>query len=248
MKKRNAFTLAEVLITIAILGIVAVMVMPIITTDVNKHTWTNGLRTAVSNLSNAFEQMMAIDITNRLEGTNLWQNIINAPVVSANNDVRNELGRYLSITDMGTGIPDGVTIIDQNNAEAGADVGDTVRFHLSNGTILYMRLYDAGRNRKTSQECRTIKSNGGSLCSWVADMYVDVNGIKRPNRIGDDIYYFYLGSDGRLYPYGSNDVNLYLANIGTWRDSCDGRKPLPAGCDSRMLTARVIEEGYSINY
>ena len=258
MKKKTGFTLAEVLITISIIGVVAVMVMPILSADVNKQTWTNGLKAAISNLSNAFEQMMAIDITSRMEGTNLWENVIHSNITSSNNAVREELGKYLVITNMETGVPSDISITDHNNSDVTEDLSDTVRFTLGNGTAVNMQLFQAGSQRKSTDVCNTIKSKGGTMCSYVATMYVDVNGKKRPNKIGSDIYYFYLGSDGRLYPYGGLDVSLFESDgaVGgngnenqgkDWQATCDG-KPLSDSCDSRMLTARVIDEGFSIKY
>ena len=104
---------------------------------------------------------------------------------------------------------------------------------------------------KTKAECEAIKDKGGSMCGIAANIFLDVNGNKKPNMIGKDIYHFVLDPKGRLYPTGGKDESIY--NGGTdskWKTTCKG-KPLPDACkgyDSYNLTGRVVEEGNRITY
>ena len=53
MKKRFGFTLAEVLITLGIIGVVAAMTMPILYTNIQKKTTVAKLQKAYSEIANA---------------------------------------------------------------------------------------------------------------------------------------------------------------------------------------------------
>ena len=76
-----------------------------------------------------------------------------------------------------------------------------------------------------------------ALTETAAKIAIDVNGDKYPNIIGRDIFFFILGADGVLYPYGSKDVNNKLGEEYT----CANNRGM--GC-----TAQLIQNGYEMNY
>lgn len=55
MKKKNAFTLAEVLITLAIIGVVAAMTIPSVIVRTNQQEYKTGAKKALSALSSAIQ-------------------------------------------------------------------------------------------------------------------------------------------------------------------------------------------------
>ncbi len=59
MKKRNAFTLAEVLITLGIIGIVAAMTLPIIVEDYRKKSTAESLRKAYAELNSGLQMAIS---------------------------------------------------------------------------------------------------------------------------------------------------------------------------------------------
>ncbi len=61
MKKSSAFTLAEVLITLAIIGVVAAMTIPGVIVRTNQQEFKTGFRKAISVLNQAVTMNMAID-------------------------------------------------------------------------------------------------------------------------------------------------------------------------------------------
>ena len=61
MKKRNAFTLAEVLITLAIIGIVAAVTIPSVIANAQQQEFKTGLRKAVSVLNEAIQANIALE-------------------------------------------------------------------------------------------------------------------------------------------------------------------------------------------
>ncbi|MBR6127484.1 type II secretion system protein [bacterium] len=244
---KKAFTLAEVLITLGVLGIIGALTLPALFNDTEKNTWVNQMKSGRSILTNGFAQMMALQGANNLTDTELWNNVITTTVSSKNNDVKNELAKYFTIDKLeDNALPTGVNVYDIFGSTSSL-LNSTMRIKLANAMTVNMVLYTANANKKSVGECDTIKSNGGNMCNYLANIYLDVNGNKKPNVIGKDIYNFYLGSDGRLFPFGGEDVFQYDNTNAKWKTKCDGKK-LKAGCDSRALTARVIEEGYKINY
>ncbi len=59
--KKRAFTLAETLITLTIIGVVAAMTIPTLVSKYQKHTYVTGLKKAYSTLSNAMALAMHDD-------------------------------------------------------------------------------------------------------------------------------------------------------------------------------------------
>ena len=71
MKKRG-FTLAEVLITLAIIGVVAAIAIPSVISNFQQQEFNTGLRQAVSALNSAITMNMAIDGESPYDNANLY--------------------------------------------------------------------------------------------------------------------------------------------------------------------------------
>ena len=56
---KKAFTLAEVLITLGVIGVVAAMTMPSLVANYQKKVWVNQLKKTVSVMNQAFQKMLA---------------------------------------------------------------------------------------------------------------------------------------------------------------------------------------------
>jgi prepilin-type N-terminal cleavage/methylation domain-containing protein len=62
MMKKNGFTLAEVLITLAIIGVVATMTLPALMTNTGEQQAKTGLKKGINTLTEAAQMNEAIDI------------------------------------------------------------------------------------------------------------------------------------------------------------------------------------------
>ena len=71
MKKRG-FTLAEVLITLGIIGIIASITLPALMSNMDKTQFANGLKTAQNIFTNGFAQMKATEMVDILRDTDLF--------------------------------------------------------------------------------------------------------------------------------------------------------------------------------
>src|SRR5574344_1534418 len=72
--KRNfAFTLAEVLIVLGIIGIVAALTIPTLMMNAQKHEYVTGLKKFYSTWNNGFAQLLADEGVQELEDTSVFQ-------------------------------------------------------------------------------------------------------------------------------------------------------------------------------
>lgn len=249
MKKLNkGFTLAEVLITLTIIGIVAALVMPALMSNTDKSAWASGLATTVGNLNRGFAQMLAVEGTDTLESTTLWADYVGSKTIrTGDNNIRHELNKYFKIGDMINNVPPNVKVMNLNNTASDA-LNNTVRFVLANNTTMniILRPVTYGTN---GSDCTKVEENGGVLCERVADIYIDANGDKKPNVIGKDIYLFYLSNQGQLFPYGGKDTNIYDTSVKLYSDEngCSGKNSGEIK-DALTCAGRVVADGYRINY
>ena len=72
MMKQKAFTLAEVLITLAIIGVVAALSIPAVISNSQQQEFKTGLRKAVSVLNSAITMNMALDGESPYDNANLF--------------------------------------------------------------------------------------------------------------------------------------------------------------------------------
>ena len=238
---KKGFTLAEVLITLAVIGVIASVTLPNLKADIDKNVMAQSLRTNVSVLKSGFAQMKAKENVDDIRDTVLWGDLISEEV-SADSDadvkeqVKKEFGKYFKVDKMVSGIPSNITV---NTLKLTADttMDKYIRLYMANSSTYNFIFYPATYTANCDKE----------FCNPVADLILDVNGDKGPNIYGKDIYRFYVGETGDLYPYGGEAVNEYKSDIKLWSDEseCAGNDPQGNGFS---CTARVIEDGYSINY
>jgi len=84
---------------------------------------------------------------------------------------------------------------------------------------------------------------------FVGQLYLDINGPKNPNTFGRDIFFFYLGNNGILYPFASQAVSEMLRgnpNTDYWKTNPSRNDCNPTGYGS-SCAARVLEED-AMNY
>lgn len=232
---KKAFTLAEVLITITILGAIAAITLPVILSDINKNTWANSYKTNINVLNAGFKQMMAQEDVEDLRDTTLWSDFVTEDVTTKNDDITRELRKYFKVDKVDENWPDTIYTLSNTEYE-----NNSVRFYLPNTATLNIKFM----NDRTFRRC----TEDQLFCHPVAEILLDVNGDKRPNIIGKDIYSLVLGEDGVLYPNGSEATNKYDPETYPLWDTeagCQGKDPKG---DGLSCAARVVDEGFKINY
>ncbi|MDD3149530.1 MAG: prepilin-type N-terminal cleavage/methylation domain-containing protein [Candidatus Gastranaerophilales bacterium] len=183
-RKRKAFTLAETLIVIAIIGIIASIVTPMLfgtTSDAElKAAW----KKSYSDLSQA-TQLIAVDNGGSLAGAFLGDE-------AGSEDLKNAYASKLNIIKDCSG----------TSTYGGTGSGASAEGCWHEGTNSWYFLNGTGRG--SFNQPGLILNNGSLIhfiinksdCSYVAGDYtrcgwicIDVNGFKKPNTIGKDIFY-----------------------------------------------------------
>jgi len=249
-KRRFAFTLAEVLITLGIIGIVAALTIPTLIANYQKTEELTGLKKAYAEITEALK-LMANDggCPDDLRCSGAFD--------GNTTDLVNALKKYIKISK-----DCGMNKYDKNdertkcwsNAVAfkynGGSRGDMnalynslYSFITADGFSVYLYAYDCTLNE--ANEATNLNLN--QAC---ARMIIDVNGLKGPNNIGRDIFWFYItnGKGPALYPDGGSEWQ-YNGSPSNWSDP-DGN---PLRCqigdpNGQYCAGRIIEQGWQMLY
>ena len=228
----KAFTLAEVLITLGVIGVVATITIPNLVKNYQKKAWTTQLQKSYSMLEQSFQKMLADDGVSKLSDTQVWASKGNVTCSWTDNaglksflnnsckDFLTNLKNYIKII--------GVEKYNETIYQLGkSDKGDlygpgmatenAISLILSDGTILFFWAFNV--TGTTNEVCNTIKSLGGNMCDSAGVLYIDVNGKRGPNTFGRDIFYFYLSDEGKLYPNAGKDYAIYSAKTALLNNS-----------------------------
>ena len=272
--KKHGFTLAEVLITLGIVGVVAALTAPALVLSSRNEANAAKLSVTVSNLENAFSSILVKENVDSLFNTNLAAQSSNRAGFAGN------IAGYMHINGFRTGTDNIArvyygSVVPHGMSANGTDNGKSVRsslasggdrahvIELKNGATVFINVNTSRPLSDANKQA--IMNAGGGLFNQFADVFIDVNGVNSPNIVGRDIFGFYLGDNGILYPMGGTDVSVI--------DSCkDGLDSKDKTCNANITnvwnnekagwscvdghigdsgwgcTARVIAEGYKINY
>ncbi len=267
--KKYGFTLSELLVTITVIGVIASLTIPnIVSNEQNKINATR-LQTSVQSVEQALTNIVAMQNADSLFETTPWSNgrITNASSDSNKRHFANELTKYLSVIsyDVGTNAPanfySGKTVygLDDNGGRKKANVIDQfnncIVLNTTQGATIFIRAFDKSDTRATGGgdiiSDNVAFSRQTSLNANPADIFIDVNGKEGPNTVGRDLFHFYVGAEGILYPFGGKDVANYEGDTGQdWSSSTYGSRCTDGskGNNGWGCTGRLIDEGYKINY
>ena len=184
LKKRAAFTLAEVLITLGIIGVVAAMTMPSLITNYQKKQTVTQLKKVYSELSQAAEMA-------KLEygDMSLWDYSL-----SGSDFFNKYLASYIKISKIKVGNLSKQGIVYYNTS--GAIETSFTTFYDDADVITLpsgAQIFIANARRVSVQD------RSGFL--------VDLNGFKRPNKLGRDLFVFSVAKNGVL-PFSNDDREI----------------------------------------
>ena len=219
---KNGFTLAEVLITLVIIGVIAAMTIPTLMNNTNNQELVSKLKKTYSTMAQATNRIIAEEGNPRGD-IGGWATSPEA--------VYNMYKKHLSLSkDCGQGsdcfekMTSGSNFYKKLNGNSyySASFTSNNNFYkviTSDGAqILFAYNYPA---------CANTSFNSYNVCS---EIWLDINGEKNPNQWGKDLFIFVLKEDG-LHPAG-----------------CDGNS---SDCNKNgsgySCACKVIREG-AINY
>ena len=246
-RKRAAFTLAEVLITLGVIGIVAAMTMPVLIGNYQKKVWVNQLKKTISSLEQGFQMMMAEAGVDKLTDIPEWGLSVGHDDWTSDYPDAIEFKKYFDRYFKVTYINKLYTVVRPNNTISRNSKVDLLIF--SDGSMIYEMHIDPINTRN----CQDVYADGGHMCVVVAQVPIDVNGLKGPNKWGRDVHMFYLSEYGKLYASGSKDTAISDVYDDTyWRDdpSLCGSPDDSSGYknSSGNCAARIIENGWVMDY
>ncbi len=265
MKKSFGFTLAEVLITLGIIGVVAAITLPSLIQKYQKKTYIEGLKVGISILEQGFKAAMADDGVDDLADTTMWKNCDGTNIPYSSPEWRNkcqpELSKYFKGIKFES-VPDMQALGDSSNIMTNTDtcrklVGKTNKWYYLND----------------KSKCRGWKNIAVTLANGMrADMLVgsegvsydagqitalDVNGGKAPNTWGRDTFYLQILRDGRVVgyyskakaeayaKYNNKDITSVIEDFKTKREAECNNTTTEEGT---ACSSRVIDEGWVMNY
>ena len=178
---KKGFTLAEVLITLAIIGVVAAISIPSVISNSQQQEFKTGLRKAVSVLNSAITMNMAIDGETPYDNANLYGYLMkHMSVIKSTTDSR----KLFYVT---TGWQNAAFYTTDGMRFEMDDITGTVKgpkLHESNVTTCLLGLYIEGNSNAVScGGCGSygLNSNPNGTTKPPCLMLVDVNGDRKPS-------------------------------------------------------------------
>lgn len=217
-KKQVAFTLAEVLITLGIIGIVAALTIPTLIQNQQEKQTVVKLKKVYSTLSQAY--LMA---RNEYGSPTEW-GIGGLNNADGAKNIYDRLSPYLKISkDCGQNqgcFPDvyykTLSNVSWMNSDKDSSNLKLHRFMLQDGTSMYIQTRD--------ENCAENFGNTDALSHICAFIAVDINGLSKPNVTGKDLFWFMLSSEN-IIPRGTQ------AQTGTtFAGNCKNKNANQWGC------------------
>jgi prepilin-type N-terminal cleavage/methylation domain-containing protein len=222
-----AFTLAEVLIALVIIGIVAAITVPTLIQRYQDQAIKSALKKNYSVLKSALDRYQ----------------VDNGERLTANSVVKQQLKpilvKYLNVmTDCGWGYVgygdiDKACIPNYSDTTKNSQVYKTYN-NKSNINLIY---FDEGQFVLNDGSLIMLQDTSSSWNGNYPSKYisVDVNGyLKKPNRLGKDLFMFQLNDKGELLPMGANGTDYYSSTdnycSNTSTSTLNG-----AGCTVKVL-------------
>ncbi|MBQ8168175.1 prepilin-type N-terminal cleavage/methylation domain-containing protein [bacterium] len=240
MKKKTGFTLAEVMITLAIIGVVAAMTIPTLIADYQKKQWVTGLQKGYAMLNQVFKMAMAVDGVECFYDTALWKA---APKGAYGRYLGGsqqdhsafvaELGKYMKIASWQN--PDeelGFGYKNLNGEDYYTKEG-RLRIFGQDGMIYYFAMQESGEGHSY---------NGIGVVSYAIE--IDVNGKNGPNQYGRDLFELTLLENGQVIFHGTKEWDEQIGLYWSSRCNVDGTHTY----EGDYCGARIFENGWRMDY
>ncbi len=191
MKRLYAFTLAEVLITLAIIGVVAAISIPSVISNSQQQEFRTGLRKAVSVLNSAITMNMALDDETPYDNANLMGFLMkHMAVMESVTNMRNKYFVYIKVNDsMEGGVYNAAFYTtDGMRFEFRKYSASTYKFPLYESANISAcpggtAIIDANNSTASCGGCGSygLNSNSDNTTKPPCIIMVDVNGDRKPN-------------------------------------------------------------------
>ena len=192
---KHGFTLVEILIAIAIIGVITVLTLPSVTSGVNQKANVKLLETASQAVNMATKQVMmderVTNLADTVYGTNagaFLQNYFRLSLYCGNSYTDCLASSYKSLS---------------GSASA------------TTASMLSGKTFYCGATQSGTVICITNMTTDSGDTHGSSTAVIDVNGKKGPNKNGQDLFSFNVYTDGRIgnqYVASSNDADGTTCN------------------------------------
>ena len=236
MKKKNGFTLAEVLVTLGIIGVVAALATPQLLDNTQKAKVVPSIRKFITTMENVHEHIMADEECDKLSEVN------------KNNDegyldlVKKYVKGRVETKKMDEFEPKPANIKgEQTNAPGYGSSYTFSVYTFENGDAMAIHVFAPEIN--ANYEGTTYKGH-------IANIWYDINGFEnKPNRAGKDEFLFRVDDSGTVYPDGGQVKKmLTVGRADTWdKDGYSACKAdsVPYG---QFCAASIADNNWKIIY
>ena len=244
--------MAEMMIVIAIIGTVAAMTIPTLRLNIEQNKTVAAVKKAYNTLENANAMLLATNDARSIK------TICDNRSVSTRPNTPGEY--YLQC------------LVHSSVLKASfTDIGSDYKMYYYDGSSVF-------RFNKTNNETRQWQTKDGFIFitstritgdvgyywykkhgDWTAfnrygkhttDVFVDINGTKKPNRIGRDVFLFHINEKGEVIPAGGNAELQWHGKIYTddtrkeaWQTSCNGTVVVNSNHPGWDCTGSIIDNG-----
>ena len=242
---KKGFTLAEVLITLAIIGVVAAITLPTLMSNTTNAQIGPKLAKAVSMFEQANTALLNANSVDLLTDTGFLENSggtedegsegTESSSGAALSAYVNALSDHMKIAEYTYPSDVSQSAVDESDGEGGCDVGADFSEGtpmIANDGILYVVNYDTAPDSTKAPHKQRI-----------GNVYIDINAAAKPNAIGTDIFVFSWWNDGSLRPVGS--ANWADSEACEWQTACPNDS---VATDYKACTGAIFENNLKVLY
>ncbi len=247
---RSAFTMAEILLSLTIIGVVAAITLPSLTGNINERTWNTQRKALYARFSQAMALMPALNGYGTLNDTNdtAAETFVTAglaKVLKINNICDSEhlkdCGIPTKINKLGGGVISKIpeTLVELNplfNSATSYETGGVINSFSYSQTNTKAAAFETSNGESLvvyyNPNCSILKSNSfsennvyGNLLqpTMCANFIYDLNGSKGPNTVGKDIGFmtaFYPTDPVLVAPLPLRDMTVTGEYLGRLDTAC----------------------------
>ena len=208
---KKGFTLAEVLITLVIIGVIAAMTIPTLMNKTNEQETVTAVKKAYSVLGQAYQKVIA-------ENGEIIPSELGNSQAEATVKMGDMFAKHLSVAKncgmSTTGDCFADTAYKWFNGSNWGNVNvftDRYKIRLNDGMAMTVSAWNVG----------SVWGTSTSLKNGIGFIQIDVNGDKSPNVVGKDVFTFYITKNG-VVPAGTlEETNIHtLSTCKTYGGGC----------------------------
>lgn len=221
MKNKNAFTLAEVLITLGIIGVVAAMTLPTLVQKQQEKATVTALKKFYSTISQAY--LFAINEKGTVDNWGFTTGKAKELLTTIEPYLK-----FIKYCEVGEKCHPEENVVFRNGTTYINEIFNPINearvsATLSDGSIIGAYLQ--------SPDCSIVYGNSKALSNVCGEYMIDINGGKKPNQYGKDIFIFNITKYG-IIPNGTEN---YTFNKYNFNDGCLNKSSEGFGCTAWVI-------------